>query len=255
MRKEQPPQKSMTRRQFVQQGTIAVAGLLLASCADDTPAPEATATLEVAQVAASATSSPPTAAPPTASPPTTTSSAMDAATQASAAVPPTSLPPTPQCADDDDETPAQTEGPFYTPDTPQRTSLREDGAAGVPLVLVGQVLSTGCQPLANAILDFWHADDGGQYDNQGYRYRGHQFTDDQGRFRLETIMPGLYPGRTRHIHVKVQGQDTPLLTTQLYFPGEPGNASDGIFDEALLVDMQEADGAQAATFNFVLESV
>jgi protocatechuate 3,4-dioxygenase beta subunit len=66
-------------------------------------------------------------------------------------------------------------------------------------------------------------------------------------------MPGLYPGRTRHIHVKVQGENMPLLTTQLYFPGELRNASDGIFDEALVVAMHEADGGQVATFNFVLD--
>jgi hypothetical protein len=64
---------------------------------------------------------------------------------------------------------------------------------------------------------------------------------DDGRFELTTIVPGVYPGRTRHIHVKVQAPDGPILTTQLYFPDEPGNASDGIFDERLLMDMSEED--------------
>jgi protocatechuate 3,4-dioxygenase beta subunit len=161
------------------------------------------------------------------------------------------LEPTPQCTDDDDETIAQTEGPFYTPDTPERMSFLEDGP-GTRMVLTGQVLTTGCMPIAGAVVDFWHADDGGNYDNQGYMFRGHQFTDADGRFQLETIMPGLYPGRTRHFHIKVQGPETTLLTTQLYFPGEPGNASDGIYDERLLIETAETAEGLSGIFDFVL---
>ena len=61
---------------------------------------------------------------------------------------------------------------------------------GTRIVLTGRVLSPGCKPLAGALLDFWHADDSGEYDNQGYRCRGHQFTDTDGRYRLETVVPG-----------------------------------------------------------------
>ncbi len=159
---------------------------------------------------------------------------------------------TPNC-DDHDETIAQTAGPFYTPHTPERTNFIEAGITGIPLLVTGKVLTTDCQPIANAILDFWHADDAGNYDNDGFRLRGHQFTDENGNFQLETIVPGLYPGRTRHIHVRVQGEGTDLLTTQLYFPDEAANNGDGIFDEALLMDMlsDEEDG-KTAVFNFVL---
>jgi len=150
-------------------------------------------------------------------------------------------------------TPPQTAGPFYTPNSPERTSLREPGITGTPLTVTGFVLTTSCQPVAGALVDFWHADDSGQYDNVGYKLRGHQFTDAQGRYTLETIVPGLYPGRTRHIHVKVQAPNQPVLTTQLYFPDEPANARDGLFDSALLMDLLATDEEQAATFNFVLE--
>ncbi|MCI0580285.1 MAG: hypothetical protein L0332_20505 [Chloroflexi bacterium] len=163
------------------------------------------------------------------------------------------LAPTPACGDDDDVTPQQTEGPFYTPDTPERTSLLEPGLAGTSLLVSGAVLTTGCQPVAGALLDFWHCDDNGEYDNVGYKLRGHQFADDAGRYTLETIQPGLYPGRTRHIHVKVQAPNQPVLTTQLYFPGEPGNANDGIFHPDLVMDVQETAGGREATFNFVLD--
>jgi protocatechuate 3,4-dioxygenase beta subunit len=164
------------------------------------------------------------------------------------------LAPTPACGDDDDDpTPAQTEGPFYTPNTPQRTSLLEPGMTGTPLVVTGSVLATNCQPVAGALLDFWHCDDSGVYDNVGFRLRGHQFADDQGRFTLETILPGLYTGRTRHIHVKVQAPNQPVLTTQLYFPDEPDNARDGIFDPALLMDVQDTQTGKQAVFDFVLD--
>ena len=149
-------------------------------------------------------------------------------------------------------TPSQTEGPFYKSGSPERTSLREAGLAGMPLTVTGYVFSTACQPIAHAWLDFWHADSNGNYDNAGFRLRGHQYTDTQGRYSLETIVPGEYPGRTRHIHVKVQAPGQPMLTTQLYFPGEARNDSDGIFSPELLMHVQNTSNGQLATFNFVL---
>ena len=164
----------------------------------------------------------------------------------------TQLPATPVCDDDDDPTPPQTAGPFYTPNTPLRTSLLEPGIAGTRLLLSGQVLSTRCTPIAGALLDFWHTDHAGAYDNEGYNFRGHQFADDAGRFVLETIVPGIYPGRTRHIHVRVQAPNQPILTTQLYFPAESGNQGDSIFNPALLVALADAANGKEAQFTFVL---
>lgn len=164
------------------------------------------------------------------------------------------LEPTPECDDHDEPTPSQTEGPFYTPQSPERSNLREKGMKGTALVLTGQVLNTRCEPVSGALLDWWHADDGGIYDNDGYRLRGHQYTDKQGNFRLETIAPGLYTGRTRHFHVKVKGPDKPVLTTQLYFPGEPGNERDNIFKPALLMKVSEAAEGTNAGFTFVLKA-
>jgi protocatechuate 3,4-dioxygenase beta subunit len=166
------------------------------------------------------------------------------------------LAPTPACADDDDleATVPQTEGPFYTPDTPQRQSLLEPGMAGTKLVVSGYVYDTACQPIPGALLDFWQADDAGVYDNVGYRLRGHQFADDEGRFVLETVVPGLYTGRTRHIHVKAQAPNQPVLTTQLYFPDELANATDGIFDPALVMDIEDAADGEVAFFTFVLST-
>ena len=177
--------------------------------------------------------------------PTTTARTTSEATTA----PTTTLAPTPACDDGDDPTLEQTEGPFFIPDSPERTNLREDGIDGTPFVLTGAVLATDCTPIPGTLLDFWHADGAGEYDNEGYRLRGHQFTDANGAYRLETITPGLYTGRTRHIHVKVQRKGGSILTTQLYFPDEPGNESDSIFDPALLMK-----GARSgrASFDFVV---
>jgi protocatechuate 3,4-dioxygenase beta subunit len=151
-------------------------------------------------------------------------------------------------------TPAMTEGPYYTPDTPERTSLLEEGMEGTVLILTGYVLTSDCQPVANAWLDFWQTDAQGEYDNSGYRLRGHQFTDEQGRYRLETVIPGIYPGRTAHIHVKVQAPGGPELTTQLFIPGEPQNQTDRIFAEELVVQFQESGERVGATFDFVVEA-
>ena len=149
-------------------------------------------------------------------------------------------------------TQSQTEGPFYKAGSPERTSLWETGLSGTPLTVTGYVLSTTCQPVAHALLDFWQADNNGNYDNTGFRLRGHQFTDNQGRYSLDTIVPGEYPGRTRHIHVKVQAPGQPVLTTQLYFPGVARNDSDGIFSPQLLMQVQQTTNGQLATFNFIV---
>ena len=170
-----------------------------------------------------------------------------------ARAPKRSLAPTPECGDDDDPTPSETEGPFFKPRSPKRTSLLEPGVAGTRLRLTGRVFSRRCRPIAGALIDVWHADDRGDYDNDGFRFRGHQYTDADGRYQLESILPGLYPGRTRHYHVKVQAAGSRVLTTQLYFPGEPENRRDGLFRSDLLVAMDKATGVRAARFHFVLD--
>jgi len=162
----------------------------------------------------------------------------------------TTLPPTPACGEG--TTHAQTEGPYFKPSSPDRASLLEAEMRGRRLVVTGVVRGTDCKPIPRALLDFWQADAGGRYDNAGFRLRGHQFTDAEGRYRLETILPGVYPGRTRHIHVKAQAPSRPVLTTQMYFPGEPINARDGLFDPALLVALADAADGATARFDFVL---
>jgi protocatechuate 3,4-dioxygenase beta subunit len=158
---------------------------------------------------------------------------------------------TPACGPQAGLTPRQTEGPYYTPNTPPRAALVEPGSRADRLVLAGRVVSRQCRPVAKALLDFWHCDENGDYDNAGFRYRGHVFADAEGRFRLETIFPALYPGRARHIHVKVQAPGRGILTTQLYFPGD---ARDGLWRPELVVAMERRPQARFAAFQFIVDA-
>ena len=145
-----------------------------------------------------------------------------------------------------------TEGPYYTPGSPEDASLYKEGMTGIKLIVTGYVYDTNCQPVANAWLDFWQADANGVYDNSGYTLRGHQYTDSTGRFELVTVVPGIYPGRTEHIHFKVQAPNGNVITSQLFFPGVTQNDSDGIYDDSLLLSIQETSDGLLGQYNFVV---
>lgn len=156
------------------------------------------------------------------------------------------LAPTPACADPDDPTPPVGEGPFFRPSSPERTSFLEPGLDGTPFELTGRVLTTDGRPVSRAVLDFWHTDRTGSYDNQGHRFRGHQSTDAEGRYVLRTIVPGAYGGMPKHYHVKLAGGGR-ALTTQLQFPED---AKTFRIDERLVIEV--ARGAGSGRFDFVL---
>ncbi|MBI3971197.1 MAG: dioxygenase [Chloroflexi bacterium] len=244
-----------SRKTFLRLGLALPAPLLLAACGSPASTPtggEARGARSPSNGVAARQAAPQTGAPAaTAQPAGLGQPAGQAANQQAGAA--QQLQPTPPCADDD-ATPRQTEGPYFQPNSPQRASLLEQGINGTRLLVTGRVLGTNCRPVARALLDFWQADDWGVYDNTGYRLRGHQFADSTGQYRLETIVPGLYPGRTRHIHVKVQAPNRPVLTTQLYFPDEARNRTDSIFHPDLLLAMQRPGDEYLASFDFVLDA-
>jgi protocatechuate 3,4-dioxygenase beta subunit len=144
-----------------------------------------------------------------------------------------------------------TEGPYYKANPPQSATLRTAGVAGTPLTLTGYVVSTSCQPIANAKLDFWQADGNGTYDNSGYTLRGWQLTDTNGAYRLETVVPGLYPGRTEHIHFKVTANGR-TYTSQLFFPGVSQNEADSIYSTRMLVTLNTTTSPVTGFFTFVV---
>lgn len=221
--------------------------LTLAACIGQTGAPSAapTAPANPAVVATPLQDTPTSGAATSPTP----ASVVAAATPVAASSPGA---PAPVCRPGGPATVAQTEGPYYKANPPQRASLIEPGIEGERLALYGYVLDRQCNPVAGARVDFWQADAQGRYDNSGYRMRGYQLTDAQGRYRLATVVPGLYPGRTRHLHVKVQPPGGQTLTTQLYFPDEPGNATDRIFDQALVMQFQATPDGKSGTFTFIV---
>jgi protocatechuate 3,4-dioxygenase beta subunit len=229
--------KLLSRRRFLALIPPALGALFFAACSGDDDNDEGSASTS--------------GTPGPTSVPEATSSAAANTSVGGGSTP--QLAPTPACGDDDEPTLEQTEGPYFTPNSPERTSLLEDGISGELLRVSGFVVNTGCEPIENALVDFWHCDADGEYDNVGYQLRGHQFTDASGAYQLDTILPGVYTGRTRHIHVKVQAPGQPVLTTQLYFPDEPENARDGIFDESLVMQMGRDGDAQIGSFQFVLD--
>jgi protocatechuate 3,4-dioxygenase beta subunit len=174
-------------------------------------------------------------------------------------------------------TPAQTEGPYYPRAIPADADadlLRVAGqprqARGRPLLLEGVVRGPDGAALAGARVEIWQADDGGIYLHprdtrlaerdmsfQGY---GRAVADGAGRYAFRTIRPGVYPGRTPHIHLRATSADGALaLTTQVYFPDEPQNARDGLLrrlpaaSQALLMaQLTPMDGGQRAGFDIFL---
>jgi len=119
------------------------------------------------------------------------------------------------------------EGPFYTPNAPviENNLLAGVYEPGERLIISGQVRNLDCSELIqNAVIDLWHANDAGAYDNSGYNLRGITHSNNQGFFVFETILPGHYPNggnfRPSHIHVKITPPGFDTLTTQLYFEGD-----------------------------------
>jgi protocatechuate 3,4-dioxygenase beta subunit len=178
-------------------------------------------------------------------------------------------------------TPEVTEGPYYPTTLPLDTdndlvviNSSLTPAVGQITYISGRILSPSGQPVRNAYMEIWQADNSGAYihpSSIGYATRdlsfqgfGRFLTGSSGEYLFRTIKPGLYPGRTRHIHFKVKVAGYPTLTSQFFFLGEQQNSSDGIFTGirdsvarnsviSPLVPIEgSATGAVAAKFDVVL---
>ena len=135
----------------------------------------------------------------------------------------------------------QTLGPYLTPNSSNRSDIREE-RPGVPLHLTLNVVDDYfCKPIEGATVEIWHSDAGGLYsgvdniefdlttmldsgksvDMRGKSFlRGHQTTGSDGRVHFTTIVPGWYTGRLAHIHLQtvIQGVAWTSHVTQLYLP-------------------------------------
>jgi protocatechuate 3,4-dioxygenase beta subunit len=147
------------------------------------------------------------------------------------------------------------EGPFYKRGAPSRSVLVAPDDDGEWLVISGSVSSTTCEPL-KAIVDVWQANAKGDYDLDGFRFRGRMIADAKGRWQVSTIVPGRYLNgrryRPAHIHVKVSAPGFAALTTQLYFDGDPYNEGDPFIDPSLVMKTTVENKVRRAMFDFVL---
>ena len=145
-------------------------------------------------------------------------------------------------------------GPFYKEGAPFKQRLGE-GVEGERLIITGKVMDMGCQPLKDAILDVWQANSTGEYDNEGFTLRGKVKTNNDGTYLIDTIVPKEYATgditRPGHIHLKVGAPNQPILTTQLYFEGDP-YLSDWE-DKSMVMKLTEENGTKKANFDFVIE--
>jgi len=157
------------------------------------------------------------------------------------------------CDPNETLTPAVPAGTDFKAKSPARTSLREADVTGTPLVISGQVSGIRCGLVKGAVLDFWQADAQGRYDAAGFRLRGRQTTDAQGRYKLETIVPGTAGTHAKCIHVTVQPPKGATLTTALFFPGDPRNEKEPGFQKTLLLTIADAPAGKKGTFDFVLD--
>lgn len=152
-------------------------------------------------------------------------------------------------------TPSTLPGPFYRPDAPLLplgSELCRNGD-GVPLAVEGQITSQDGTALASAMVEVWHANPHGRYENQDpdnqpeHNLRGRFIADDAGRFRFTTIRPagyslpadgpvgqlaarlGLSLDRPAHIHFAVTAPGHRRLVTAIFDGSDPAIDRDALF--------------------------
>ena len=153
-------------------------------------------------------------------------------------------------------TPRDALGPFYVKGAPAQADLCASGPGGAQkLTVTGRVLGMPeCAPLAGALVEVWQADARGDYtqvtpgkkDDPGCLLRASLTTGADGRYRFQTVVPGEYPGRPRHIHYRISAKGYATLVTQLYFAPERGIPGE------LVVKVEQKDGTLAASFEVTL---
>jgi catechol 1,2-dioxygenase len=132
---------------------------------------------------------------------------------------------------DDCETTDDILGPFYKAGAPLRENIIPDGNNTEPLVLEGKVYSDCDDPVADAMVEIWNANEEGSYDDsEEFLFRGRYQTLSDGVYRFRTIIPGRYLNgatfRPSHIHFRITAPGFQELISQIYFKEDPFIASD-----------------------------
>ena len=158
------------------------------------------------------------------------------------------------------ETEDNQEGPYYKKGAPKRWSLADTGMAGTPFELTGRVFNTKGTALPGAELDVWQANDAGDYDNSGFTLRGIAIADENGVYKIRTILPKHYKTgpntyRPAHLHFKLRATGCKELTTQLYFRGDKYNPVDTSVRPSLMLHPKDTGKSQSANFQFVLKAI
>ena len=161
------------------------------------------------------------------------------------------------------------EGPFYTanPPTLVNAQLADANEPGTRMIISGRVFNLDCSEyIPDCVVDVWHANDAGEYDNVGYNLRGQTVTNSEGFYTFETIYPGKYLNgnefRPAHIHFKITPPGFATTTTQLYFEGDPDNGTDaassitsGQYDAShrIIALTTDAQGVMHGTWDIVVD--
>ncbi|MEX1017805.1 MAG: hypothetical protein WDZ31_13770 [Phycisphaeraceae bacterium] len=162
-------------------------------------------------------------------------------------------------------------GPFFRAGAPFRGKITPPLEPGDVLLIRGRVWGFGTrQPLTSAVLDIWQANAKGRYDNDDPRHppeedvflnRARLRVDEQGYYEYETIHPGAYriapqQWRPPHIHYLVRCPGYKRVITQLYFKGDPHQATDPFIKDSLIIDLETVEAGDRAyrvgTFDIVL---
>jgi catechol 1,2-dioxygenase len=145
------------------------------------------------------------------------------------------------------------EGPYYKSGAPLKLVIETEGQ---PLEITGTIFkASDCStPVANAIIDIWHCDSSGRYDNNGFKCRGFVKSDSRGKYSFKTIFPPSYGSRPRHIHVKIRAEGHSELTTQIYFQGDPNLKNDFArnAEATRVLSLEGAKGHQHGKFDIYI---
>ena len=124
-------------------------------------------------------------------------------------------------------------GPYFVEDAPIRMVIAHADEPGQRLYISGRILQNDCEtPITGAMLEVWQANDAGCYSinldcntgNPGdddFNLRGKMFSNANGQYAFETILPGNYANRPMHIHIKITTPDGEILVSQIYFDSDP----------------------------------
>jgi protocatechuate 3,4-dioxygenase beta subunit len=153
----------------------------------------------------------------------------------------------------DDLTPAVPAGREFRAGAPVRASLIEAGASGTRMTLSGFVTGLACGRISSARIDFWHADAAGALDMTGFKFRGAVTTDAEGKYKIDTIVPGAAAGRARRIGARVRPPGKPAFTTYLFFPDDAAAAKDAAYKPLLVLKQTGVGNPRTYTFDFLLD--